>query len=85
MISVIRRLLNSCDRTKFIKTILVYSINVALGLNISIPGPTLLDLQHHVGHNTTLEDITLLLPARSGGYALGSILRKYTHAMYVKM
>ena len=74
MIQNLKQLLRSSDRIKFIKTLLVYVMFISLGLNVAIPGPTILDLQHQVGENTTIEEITLILPARSGGYALGAIV-----------
>ena len=73
MLQIVNRLLRSSDRIKFIKTMVVYTTFISLGLNIAIPGPTILDLQHQVEQNTTIEQITLILPARSGGYALGAI------------
>lgn len=59
---------------RFLKTVVIYLTFIALGLNIAVPGPTLLDLQEAI--KTTLDQISLILPARSGGYALGAVFSK---------
>ena len=45
---------------------------VGIGLFISCLGPALLDVQLLAG--TTLKKVALLLPARSLGYAIGSVI-----------
>lgn len=56
------------------KTVTLALAFMALGFNCSIFGPTILDLQLLV--NTTIDKITLTIPARSLGSVLGSVLCK---------
>jgi len=74
MLNEIKKLLKSSDRTKFLKTIVLFLTFASLGCQLSLVGPTLLDLQQQV--DASLEQITLILPARAGGYALGAIASK---------
>ena len=74
MFKEIKKLLKSSDRTKFIKTIILFLSFSSLGCQLAVVGPTLLDLQLQV--DTSLEEISLILPARSAGYALGAIASK---------
>ena len=55
-----------------VKTALMGFIFIGLGMFIAEPGPALLDLQLLAG--TTIEKTALLLPARSLGYAVGSVI-----------
>lgn len=59
---------------KLIESFILFLVWICLGLNVAIPGPTLLDLQDMLG--TSLEEISLILPSRSGGYALGAVISK---------
>ncbi|XP_035230414.1 sodium-dependent glucose transporter 1A-like isoform X1 [Stegodyphus dumicola] len=49
-----------------------YFMFVILGLMVSIPGPTLIDLRHSSG--TDSSSISLIFSARSAGYLLGSLI-----------
>jgi hypothetical protein len=57
---------------RFWKTLCVYFCMMAIGLSYGVIGPTLLDLQTLV--NCTLDQASLSLPARAGGYAVGSFI-----------
>lgn len=62
------------NKVRAIKTLAVYFAFIGNGLCSGISGPTLLDLQ--IAANSSLEQITWVIPARSGGYAIGSLLGK---------
>lgn len=55
-----------------LKTCLLGLIFICLGMFIAAPGPALLDLE--LLASTTIEKTALLLPARSLGYAFGSVI-----------
>ena len=55
-----------------VKTAFMGLIFIGLGLSVAAVGPALLDLQMLAG--TTIEKAALLLPARSLGYAVGSVI-----------
>lgn len=55
-----------------VKTTLMVLIMIGLGISVVAVGPALLDLQLLAG--TTIEKAALLLPARSLGYAIGSVI-----------
>ena len=57
---------------RFFKTLCVYFSMMAIGLSYGVIGPTLLDLQTLVG--CSLDEASLSLPARAGGYAIGSFI-----------
>lgn len=57
---------------KVARTCVLYLSYFALGLCASVPGPTLLDLQHIV--NTDTKHIAFIYSSRSTGYLLGSLL-----------
>ena len=61
-------------KVRFIQTLALYLAFLSNGLVSGIIGPTLLDLQ--ISANATFNDITFVIPARSGGYAAGAILGK---------
>lgn len=61
------------DRPRLFKTLFLWSGMLAVGLSIAVVGTTLLDLQQQVASD--LSTISFLLPARSGGYVLGSLFR----------
>lgn len=58
----------------FFKTSTLYASFIMIGLTSAIAGPTILDLQLATG--VAYDKITLILPGRSGGYALGSLTSK---------
>ncbi|RWS24049.1 sodium-dependent glucose transporter 1A-like protein [Leptotrombidium deliense] len=60
------------NKIKSVKTCLVHLIFMYIGIRLSMPGSTLLDLQISV--NCTLEQIGYLLPARAVGYGTGAVL-----------
>ena len=62
------------NRMRAWKSVTLAIAFMALGFNCSIFGPTILDLQLLV--NTTIDKITLTIPARSLGSVLGSVLCK---------
>lgn len=59
-------------KVKIIRTINLFLSFFGLGLCVSIPGPTLLDLQRIVG--TDSEHITFIYISRSSGYLFGSFI-----------
>jgi len=59
-------------RLRYVVTFFLFASFAALGMGISILGPTLLDLAQNARVN--LEQISSLFPARSIGYLFGSIL-----------
>ena len=73
MVSVIINLLKGSERVKFLKTIILYVSFITLGLDVALIGPTLLDLQHVIGTNTTTDEISQIIPSRAGGYAAGTL------------
>ena len=74
MLQEIRQILKGSDRTKFIKTVILFLSFASLGCQLALVGPTLLDLVWQV--NEPLEYVTMILPARAGGYAFGAIASK---------
>lgn len=67
-------------RLRFVKTLAICLSFMGIGLCNGIVGPTLLDLQLAAG--TTLDKIALVLPGRSGGYAIGSFTIGLTFAFF---
>ena len=63
-------------RDRAIKTLVLMSCWLALGLSLGIVGPTLLDLQEQVQVDTT--KIAFALSSRSGGYAIGCFCSEYS-------
>jgi hypothetical protein len=63
------------DRQKCLKTLLMWSGTLTIGLSMAIVGVTLMDLQQQI--HTDLSSISLLLPARSAGYVIGSLSCEY--------
>ncbi|XP_023211302.1 sodium-dependent glucose transporter 1-like isoform X2 [Centruroides sculpturatus] len=59
-------------KVKIIRTINLFLSFFGLGMCVSIPGPTLLELQRTV--NTDSEHISFIYIARSSGYLFGSIV-----------
>ena len=57
---------------RFVKTIALWTSILAIGLSFGVIGPTLLDLKTQVSRE--LGEVSSVLPARAGGYALGSIV-----------
>lgn len=57
---------------RVLKTAMMGIIFIGLGIFVASPGPALLDLQ--LLANTTFSKIALLLPVRSLGYAVGSVV-----------
>jgi len=57
---------------KSVKTLAIYSALISMGMGYGVIGPTLLDLKTQV--LSDLNQVSFILPARSGGYALGSII-----------
>lgn len=62
------------NKTRFLKTLALWSGYLALGMSVGIKGPTLLDLREQV--STSLTGISFALTARAGGYVIGSVLSK---------
>ena len=60
---------------RFVKTCALYTALIGVGFSLGVVGPTLLDLKTQVGRG--LSDVSYALPARAGGYALGSFVSKY--------
>ena len=60
-----------------VKSLALYTCLLTLGMGAAIIGPTLLDLRTQVFR--TLTEVSAIMPARSGGYALGSFLSEYTN------
>lgn len=63
-------------KDRAIKTLVLMSCWLALGMSLGIVGPTLLDLQEMVQVDTS--KIAYALSSRSGGYALGSFFSEYS-------
>ena len=57
---------------RMVKTTVLFLSFFGLGLNVASIGPCLLDFQILV--NSTFQETSALLPARSFGYAVGSVL-----------
>lgn len=57
---------------RFLETCALFTSFIALGLSLGVVGPTLLDLQTQVQRD--LNEVATALPARAGGYALGSFV-----------
>lgn len=60
---------------RFVKTLCFFSSTMSLGASLGILGPTLLDMCTQV--ERPLEDVATALPARAGGYAIGSFVSEY--------
>lgn len=69
--------------TRVLKTIALYLNLIALGINLGMAGPTLLDLRILV--QASIEEISYVLPGRAGGFAVGSFVGKFTHLQYQYM
>ena len=67
-------------RIRSLKTAVMLSCWLALGMSLGVVGPTLLDLQELV--QTDTGSIAFALTARSGGYALGSFLSRYSYSFF---
>ena len=76
MFSALMNLMNGPEKVKFWKTIILYVTFTTIGLDIAMIGPTLLDLQQTVGTNTTIDEISQIIPSRAGGYAAGTLAGK---------
>ena len=61
---------------RFFKTCALYTAFIGIGFSLGVVGPTLLDLKSQVGRG--LSEVATALPARAGGYALGSFVSEYT-------
>ncbi|RWS00640.1 sodium-dependent glucose transporter 1-like protein [Dinothrombium tinctorium] len=59
------------NKIKFLKTVVVSIIYLAIGVTTSIIGPTLLDLQ--IAINSTLENTGFIVPVKAFGYMIGSL------------
>src|SRR5258708_5627266 len=57
---------------RFVKTVALWTSILAIGMSFGVIGPTLLDLKTQVSRE--LGEVSSVLPARAGGYALGSII-----------
>ena len=62
-------------KVRFLQTLVLYLAFAGNGLSSGIVGPTLLDLQ--IAASSTFDEVTWVIPARSGGYALGSVIGEY--------
>src|SRR2546421_10918368 len=62
---------------RFSKSIAVFFINVSFGLVSGLLGPTLLDLQIQVG--ASIDKIAYVMPARSVGIVLGSLMSGFIY------
>ena len=58
------------------KTLVLWLCFLTLGLNLALVGPTLLDLRHIVCSG--IREVSLSLPARAAGQAIGSFASKLT-------
>ncbi|XP_013395625.1 sodium-dependent glucose transporter 1A [Lingula anatina] len=61
-----------CGSHRTFKTLLLCSAAVGLGLCVSVPGPTLIDLRKQV--HASLETVSYIFSGRSAGYLLGSLV-----------
>lgn len=61
-------------KVRSLKTLVLMTCFIGLGVSSGIVGPTLLDLRQQV--RTSMTTISMILTARSGGHAFGSILSK---------
>ncbi|RWS00994.1 Sodium-dependent glucose transporter 1-like protein [Dinothrombium tinctorium] len=59
------------SKIKFLKTVVVSIINLAIGITASIIGPTLLDLQ--IAINSTLQKTGFIVPVKAFGYLVGCL------------
>ena len=57
---------------RLVKTLTIYCCMLSIGLSFGVIGPTLLDLRTQVSRGLT--EVSVALPARAGGYAIGSFL-----------
>jgi hypothetical protein len=57
------------------KTLVLCFSMFTIALTYSVIGPTLLDLKTQVSRG--LEEVSIALPARAGGYAIGSLISEY--------
>lgn len=62
------------DKLRFLKTGLIFAAYISVGWSQALLGPTLMDFRILV--NVGLHEISLLIPAAFGGYALGNVLGK---------
>ena len=67
------------QRIRLLKSLAIYLAFLGVGLVNGIMGPTMLDLQ--IAANATLSEIAMILPGRSGGYAMGSFTGNYHRLM----
>jgi hypothetical protein len=61
---------------RFLETGALFTSFIGLGFSLGVVGPTLLDLQTQVQRE--LSEVAYALPARAGGYALGSLISEST-------
>lgn len=62
---------------QFFKTMVIYTTILAMGLGSGLFGPTLLDLRTQVSRS--LSEISLVMPARSLGFGVGSMAMGFTY------
>ena len=61
----------------FLKTVCLYCCMFGIGVSFGVTGPTLLDLKTQL--DLDLTDVATSLPARAGGYALGSLIMGFLY------
>lgn len=59
---------------RVLKSLSLYLSMMAIGLNLGMPGPTLLDLQ--ILAQSSFSEISYIMPGRAGGFTIGSLLGK---------
>jgi len=62
---------------RFFKTCALYTSFITLGFSLGIVGPTLLDIRTQVQRG--LSEVATALPARAGGYAVGSFVMGFVY------
>ena len=58
----------------------LFTCMLGIGLNYGIIGPSLIDLKTQL--SADLASVSVLLPSRAGGYALGSFLMGFLYKKY---
>ena len=62
-------------RMRFLKSLAMYSVFLMYGLTSGLLGPTMLDLQLRI--NGTIEQVAYIMPGRSIGMVVGSLISEY--------